>query len=100
MTDVIADRTYDFKGRDGVAEVIKVQIGKPAPTADTPTPAWYCPWLVVRGGKRRKLAASGEDSLQALLLALSGLRTDLQLAAEQGKLSYEGIDGPSIDLVG
>lgn len=98
MTEAIADREYEFVA-DGKDEVIHVRIGKPASTSDTPHPAWYCPWTVQDRATTKKHAAVGEDSLQALLLALSGLRTDLRLIAKKGKLTaMGGIEGPYIDL--
>ena len=99
MTEVIAEREYDFVHGDGEQEVIHVQLGKPAPATDTPHPSWYCPWLVRKSGTSKVLWASGEDSVQALLLALSGLRTDLRLSAAKGKLTMKsGLEGPFMDF--
>jgi len=100
MTDVIAERDYEYE-RDGQRGPFRVQLGKPAPTPDTPHPAWYCPWAITEGhGETREFAAVGEDSMQALIHAFSGLRADLGRVARKGKLIFmDGLEGPHLDLV-
>lgn len=100
MTEVIAEREYHFV-HDGGREVIHVQVGKPAPTRDTPDQAWYCPWTIRRGSNTNYHAAFGVDSLQALMLGLSVVRTDLLRIAAKGKLTTsDGYEGPCMELVG
>lgn len=99
MTDVIAQREYSLSA-GGKDHPVVLLIGRPAPRNDGPHPSWYCPWIIRRSGKDKLQCAVGEDSVQALLLALSGLRTDLSLIARKGKLSFIGLEGPGIDLVG
>ena len=98
MTDVIAEREYDFVGGEG-KEVIRVQVGKPAPAPDAGRGGWYCPWIIRRADHTRRSSAAGEDGLQALMLSLSGLRADLRQIAATGKLTLlDGLEGPFIEL--
>jgi hypothetical protein len=98
MTEVIAERAYEFAPAAGPEESLVVQLGKPTWTTDLPNPAWYCTWSVIRAGTTKTMSALGEDSIQALIIALSALRTDLQLIAKRGKLTSSGVEGPSLDI--
>lgn len=100
MTEVIAEREYELVFDDGRREKLRVQLGKPSLSPDTPYPSWYCPWIVERAGTSKQSAAAGEDSVQALLMGISGLRADLRHVTPPGKLMLmERIEGPYMDLV-
>jgi hypothetical protein len=86
MTEVIAQREFDFVGSQGHTKVV-ASIGRPAIMPDAPHGDWYCPWLIDGPDRRRKMDAAGVDALQALLMALSGLRAELQLIARKGDLT-------------
>lgn len=99
MTDVIASREYEFVTGERTVP-IRVDIGRPSPNPDGPQ-GWYCPWTIERDGQSRSSFTVGMDSLQALMLALSGLRASLQRIASVGKLtSIGGLEGPFIDIIG
>jgi hypothetical protein len=57
---------------------------------------WSCEWEIEINGETRLMKAAGIDSLQALLMALSGLRADLHC---RHKVKFLGEDGPSIDII-
>jgi hypothetical protein len=99
MTEVIARRDFDFLGPDGPKRVV-ASIGKPAPMPDALHGDWYCPWLIEGPDRRRELYGAGVDSLQALLLAVSGLKADLEMIARKGNLTFLDNDDLGIHLVG
>lgn len=97
MTDVIAQREFDFEGPDGHGKVV-ASLGKPM--LDVLKGDWYCPYVVEGPSRRRGSFGAGVDALQALLLALSGMRADLRLLRKAGKLTYWDGDELMIELVG
>ena len=97
MTEIIAQRELDFLGPGGHTKVV-ASIGKPALMPDAPHGDWYCPWLIEGPDRRRERDAAGIDAVQALLLAVSGLRTDLQVIARSGKLTFLDSDDLMLDL--
>jgi len=100
MTEPIARREYTFSAAERVTPVV-VQIGKPAPFPDPPYHGdWYCPWSVQGPDGLRELYAGGVDALQALVLAISGLRADLRSIARKGKLTWHDDEGLGLELVG
>ncbi len=99
MTESIARREYSLVDPQGAASVV-VEIGKPAPMPDTPHEDWYCPWTVQSRGDVRQHWAAGVDPVQALLLAISGLRADLQALGRRGKLTWLDDENLGIELVG
>jgi len=99
MTDIIARREYDFVGPAGQTKVVAT-LGKPAIMPDAPNRDWYCPWLIEGADRRYELYGGGVDSLQALLMGISGLRIDLQDIGRRGKLTFLGGDDLSIELAG
>lgn len=98
MTPSIARREYRFT-ESGAASQIIVQLGTPSPLTDAPHGDWYCPWTIDGPGRSTLNHAGGVDSLQALLLALSGLRAELEHLARNGQLDWPG-GGLGLDLVG
>ena len=98
MTEVIARREYDLQTPSGQVKVVAI-LGKPAPMPDFQTD-WYCPWVIEAPDRRLEHDAAGVDSLQALLLAVSALRSDLQQVGRRGKLTYLEGEDLGIALVG
>ena len=76
MTEPIARREYSLKA-SGHTATIAVQLGTPTPFPDAPAGDWYCPWTVTGPDGVRQHYAGGVDGLQALLLAVLCLRTEL-----------------------
>ena len=83
MTEVIARREFQFTGPEGQVKVV-ASIGRPAVMPDAQHGDWYCPWQIDGPDRGRQLYGAGVDTMQALLLALSGMRTDLEMIARKG----------------
>ncbi len=99
MTEPIARREFEFVGPDGPVKVV-AEIGTPAVMPDDPHGEWYCPWSIDGPDRRRTMSGAGVDTMQALLLALSGMRTDLQMIARTGRLTFLEGEDLMIELVG
>jgi len=99
MSEPIARREFEFNGRDGPVKVV-ASIGTPAVMPDDPHQEWYCPWLIEGPDKTRSSDGVGVDTMQALLLALSGMRTDLEMIARKGKLTFLAGEDLMFELVG
>ena len=99
MTEPIARREFEFTGPGGQVKVI-ASIGRPAVMPDDPHGEWYCPWQIEGPDRTRQLYGAGVDTMQALLLALSGMRTDLEMIARNGKLTFLEGEDLGIGLVG
>jgi hypothetical protein len=98
MTELIARREYTLTAAGRQATIV-VQLGKPAPFPDEPSGDWYCPWIVDGPDGRWEHHAGGVDALQALLLAVSALRAELQVLARKGELTWLA-GGLGLELVG
>ena len=99
MTEVMARREYQYSGPPSPQRVVAA-IGRPAPMPDAPYGDWYCPYVLEAPGGRRESYAGGVDGLQALLLALSALKADLELLQGKGKLTFLDDEDLGIHLVG
>lgn len=89
----IATRRLLFRPKRGRRREVVVKIGQPT---RSPNPVrsdpWWCPFEVVGLGQRKFSAAAGEDSVQALVLALRGIEVWLLSQAKRagGKLDWLG----------
>jgi Domain of unknown function (DUF6968) len=83
---IIANR--DLVLADGKEVIVK--IGKPEKFPDSED--YYCPYQIIGIGNERVRYAGGIDSIQALLLALKMIGTDLYMSneAKTGILSWKG----------
>jgi hypothetical protein len=72
----IARRTLAEDGVSG--RKIVISIGLPRPYRLSKNGDWECPFLIEGIGKSKVETACGVDSLQALILALTGLRVRLE----------------------
>lgn len=78
---VIATRSLDFVRASGVAEAATVSVGEPVrPDRQGP---WYCPYQIRTDSFERSFAVAGEDSMQALILTLHIIGTELKALAKQ-----------------
>ncbi len=98
MTEIIAQREFDFVGFSGQVAVV-ASLGKPSLMPDVPNPDWYCPYVIQGPHRRREFFAAGVDAFQALLLALTAVRTDLELMKREGKLTWLDSDDLGIALL-
>ncbi len=72
---VIASREIDFIHHSGKVELAIVSIGEPIqPEAKGP---WGCPYRVQTPSFQRTFAMAGEDSMQALILSLHVIGSEL-----------------------
>jgi hypothetical protein len=86
MEDVIAERTLELKDPKGTVFSVVARLGKPQPDPN-PGGAWRCPFqiegILDSQGVRW---ISGEDSYQALILAIELVHVDIESAARRAKL--------------
>ena len=78
---VIAERELTLETAEGVRRV-KLVIGKPVHAPSAPNDPWLCPYVII-GLDDGLRSIPGEDSLQALVLALEFVRTDLPRLADR-----------------
>ena len=78
---VIATRSLEFVAVSGASETATVSIGEPVrPDSNGP---WHCPYQVRTPSFQRTFAMAGEDSMQALILTLHIIATELAALAKQ-----------------
>src|SRR5262245_17079877 len=75
--------------------VVVVTIGKPRPDPD-PSGDWMCSFLVEGIPNARRLRAHGVDALQALLMAVEGVRAEL--VASGLTLTWEGGEAGDVGI--
>ena len=108
LGEVIAERVCDLRRGDRRIGQVTVSLGRPvrAPSPETGDP-WWCPVRISGAGIDLEKPIAGEDSLQALLLALEfaadilpaeaqslGARLDWLGEPEQLVIARQGLDGP------
>lgn len=72
---VVATRELDFVRPSGEVELALVMVGEPVQPDDNGP--WYCPYQVRTPTFERSFAIAGEDSMQALILTLHILSSEL-----------------------
>lgn len=84
LGSVIAERTLRLERPTGRPTVVRVKFGRPvrSPRPERGDP-WWCPVEISGLGKRRHERIAGEDSLQALILALEFASRTLPVEAER-----------------
>jgi hypothetical protein len=89
----IASRRLRFRPRRGGRREVVVRIGQPvrSPRPKRGDP-WWCPFEIVGLGSLQLSAAAGQDSVQAVILALRGIEGALQSSAKRA--------GGTIDWLG
>ena len=88
---ILATRTLRFRARDGVRD-IGVSLGLPVPDPEHPNKAWICPFQISGIREEPVRAIFGVDALQALVLALHTLPTELQSLAREEAGSFPDAD--------
>lgn len=78
---IIATRNLDFVRRSGLSEAATVSIGEPVLRDCEGT--WRCPYQIRTKSFERTFAMAGEDSMQALILTLHIISTELHALAKQ-----------------
>ena len=86
LGEVIAERQLVARVRHGRARPLVVKFGRPVRSPVKRDP-WWCPVEITGIGRPRLFAAAGEDSVQALVLALRA--ADLMLSTGFRKVQVE-----------
>jgi hypothetical protein len=88
LGEITAVRIIELHTEDGNSTVT-IKIGKPV---DVETGMSYCAFQILGIGNERIRSAIGVDSVQALILALTKIGTDLYMSPESraGRLSWMG----------
>ena len=81
IDDIVAQRDLEFTG-DAGKESVLVYLGKPVQEKDGP---WFCPYLIKAKSFVRQFRSAGEDSMQALILALKTIPIELEVLAKNHK---------------
>ena len=100
LGEVFAERHLTFRRPKGRTNLLVVRIGRPvrAPGANTGEP-WWCPFVIA--GTRAALdSVAGEDSLQALVLALRYVESLLLHKARRARASVSWIDDEQSPIFG
>ncbi|HEX8242156.1 MAG TPA: hypothetical protein VF541_01625 [Longimicrobium sp.] len=95
LTDVIAERTLELMkpGSDAAAEV-RVRVGRPFKDPD-PEGDWICPVQILGIGDEEVTDIYGIDAIQALILGLQIIGTQLAAAARSG-LELRWFESPDL----
>jgi hypothetical protein len=89
LGEIIATRKSVFTRSDSVKSNVVVNLGKPVPDPDDPDRTWICPFQILGIGSEHTKAIFGTDSLQALILALHILPTELAALAKKENGSFD-----------
>jgi hypothetical protein len=89
LGEVIAERRLVARVRRGRARSLVVRFGRPVRSAVKKDP-WWCPVEITGIGKPRFFAAAGEDSVQALVLALRAADLTLATGFRKGRVEWLG----------
>lgn len=73
LGDLIAERRLTFEATSGETTDVVVRLGRPVQDDR----AWVCPYQVVGMGRERVVGIFGADSMQALLLAIHTIPSEL-----------------------
>lgn len=87
--DIVAQRELEFVC-DAGKESVLVYLGKPVQEKDGP---WFCPYVIKAASFLRQFRAAGEDSMQALILALRTIPTELEVLAKDHKGHFTWFGG-------
>jgi hypothetical protein len=86
---IIATRALTFARHNGGVESVTVSIGAPIQDRED---AWLCPYLIEAESFRKAFRMAGGDSMQALILTLTIISTELEYLAKKhdGVFQYFG----------
>ena len=98
--ELIAARTLTIQGVDNAASEVTVLLGKPQQWPDHDV--YFCPYQIKGAGDEKVRYAGGIDAFQALHLALSILRVELEVLNKHlgGRLRWECDDAGALGFPG
>jgi hypothetical protein len=94
ITEIISQRELEFVSDSG-KESVQVCLGKPVKEKDG---VWRCPYFISANSFERRFRICGEDSMQALILALKSITNDLEVFAKQYKGHFTWFDQQDVGL--
>jgi len=77
LGDVIADRRLVFEATEGWTRDVSVKIGRPVRDTSAPRETWVCPYEIQGLGTGRAMGIFGVDAMQALVLAIHTIPSEL-----------------------
>ena len=77
LGDVIAERRLVFEATEGWTRDVSVRIGRPVLDPSAPHETWICPFEIRGLGTGRAMGIFGVDAMQALLLAIHTIPSEL-----------------------
>jgi hypothetical protein len=77
LGDVIAERRLVFEATPGWTRDVSVKIGRPVIDPSAPHETWMCPFQIQGLGTGRVMGIFGIDAMQALLLAIHTIPSEL-----------------------
>lgn len=81
LGEVIATREIEFVRRNGEKETVQISIGRPVAGQDEHE--WHCPYLIQAKSFKHQFRMVGADSLQALVLTMTIIATELESLAKK-----------------
>jgi hypothetical protein len=92
---MIAERI--LKGREnGKACTVTIKFGKPFPD-EKEEDCWYCPYSISSGSNQRLFYGAGVDSLQALRIAITMAKAELNSKYSHMNLTWMGEQDLGLD---
>lgn len=88
MSPAIAFRIVPIKTADGHVAEVRVVLGTPVPDPRDPRRKWMCPYEITAFGERVTRAMFGIDAMQALVLTLHTLPTEMKSLAQDAKAQF------------
>src|SRR3954466_7018368 len=92
LGEVIAERCLTFEADAGWSREIWIRLGRPVADPSDGLKSWFCPYQVAGLERDRVMAIFGEDALQALLLAVHTIPSELAAFMKKpgGRFVYLG----------
>jgi len=84
----IAERILDGRENDNACTVT-IRFGKPFPD-EKEKDCWYCPYSILSGSDQRLFYGAGVDSLQAIRIAISMVKAELNNKYAHMNLTWMG----------
>jgi len=84
----IAERILDGRENDNTCTVT-IRFGKPFPD-EKEKDCWYCPYSILSGSDQRLFYGAGVDSLQAIRIAISMVKAELNSKYAHMNLTWMG----------
>jgi uncharacterized protein DUF6968 len=92
LGEPLASRTLRFQTNSGRPIDVTVTVGRPVPDPDARYEDWLCPYQLRGVGDGAVRAVFGVDAMQALILALHTLPTELRALVRGGSGTFPDRD--------